>query len=109
MNWILNLEFRHFGIPRPDLNIFLDVPFSFTEKNLSVSRSGEDRKYLNGTRDIHEESLAFQRKVREIYLKVSKRDNRLCVVNCSDNHGEILSPEQFFKLIIKILSERNLM
>ena len=34
MKWILDLEFNHFGIPRPDINIFLDVPFSFTEKKL---------------------------------------------------------------------------
>ena len=32
MNWILSLEFNHFAIPKPDLNIFLDVPFAFTEK-----------------------------------------------------------------------------
>jgi dTMP kinase len=108
MNWILNLEFQHFAIPRPDLNIFLDVPFSFTEKKLSLSRTGEDRKYLNGTRDIHEESLAFQKKVREIYLRVSKIDSRLCIVDCSDNQGEMLSPEKIFKLIIKIIAERNL-
>ena len=35
MKWILKLEFDHFSIPRPDLNIFLDVPFAFTEKKLS--------------------------------------------------------------------------
>ncbi len=57
LNWIIDLEFKHFGIPRPDLNIFLDVPFSFIEKKLSSLRSGRDREYLNGTKDIHEESL----------------------------------------------------
>jgi dTMP kinase len=108
MNWILNLEFSHFGIPCPDLNIFLDVPFSFTEKKLSLSRTGEDRNYLNGTNDIHEESLVFQRKVREIYLKVSQRDSRLCVVNCSDKHGDMLPPLKIFDLVIQIIAERKL-
>ena len=70
MKWILSLEFRHFAIPKPDLNIFLDVPFAFTEKKLSGSRTGDDRSYLNGTRDIHEESLIFQKKVRDIYFRV---------------------------------------
>jgi dTMP kinase len=108
MNWILNLEFSHFGIPCPDLNIFLDVPFSFTEKKLSLSRTGEDRNYLNGTNDIHEGSLVFQRKVREIYLKVSQRDSRLCVVNCSDKHGDMLPPLKIFDLVIQIIAERKL-
>jgi len=61
MNWIFSLEFNHFAIPQPDLNIFLDVPFAFTEKNLAKTRTGNDRDYLNGTRDIHEESIFMKR------------------------------------------------
>ena len=107
MKWILDLEFSHFSIPKPDLNIFLDVPFTFTEKKLSVSRTGEDRRYLNGKGDIHEESLSFQKRVREIYLRVSQTDERLCMVKCSDEKGEMLLPEKIFDLIIEIISARN--
>ncbi|MCX6333622.1 MAG: dTMP kinase [Bacteroidia bacterium] len=109
MNWILDLEFRHFGIPLPDLNIFLDVPFSFTQKKLLSSRSGDDRSYLNGTKDIHEESLVFQKNVREMYLRVAETNNRLCIVNCSSDKGEMLPQEKIFELIIKLLSERKLL
>jgi len=109
MKWILDLEFSHFSIPKPDLNIFLDVPFTFTEKKLSDSRTGEDRRYLNGTKDIHEESLSFQERVREIYRRVSQIDERLCMVNCSDEKGEMLLPEKIFNLIIEILSARDLL
>jgi len=108
MKWNLDLEFDHFGIPVPDLNIFLDVPSSFTVKKLSGARQGDDRKYLNGTKDIHEGSLVFQNKVRDMYLKISEADNHLCVVNCSDPNGEILPVENIFKLIIKIITERKL-
>jgi dTMP kinase len=109
MNWILDLEFRHFGIPVPDLNIFLDVPFSFTEKKLSSSRTGQDRDYLNGTRDIHEESLAFQKKVREMYMHVSAADDRLSIVNCSDEKGCMLPQEMIFERIINRIRERKLL
>lgn len=108
MKWILDLEFRHFGIPLPDLNIFLDVPFSFTRNKLSVSRTGDDRKYLNGTTDIHERSISFQRKVRDIYIKVANKDNRLCLVNCSDEIGRMLPAEKIFNKIIDNLKERKL-
>ena len=104
MNWILSLEFNHFAIPRPDLNIFLDVPFAFTEKKLSVTRTGDDRSYLNGTRDIHEESLVFQKKVRDIYLRVAQKDKRLSLINCSNNNGIMLSPREIFMLIVKIIN-----
>jgi dTMP kinase len=109
MNWIFSLEFNHFDIPEPDLNIFLDVPFDFTEKNLSNTRTGNDRDYLNGTRDIHEESMAFQKKVRDIYLRVSQSDDRLAVVNCSSKHGVMLNPYEIFDLIIKIFKEKKLL
>jgi dTMP kinase len=108
MRWILSLEFSHFAIPEPDLNIFLDVPFAFTENKLRNTRSGEDRNYLNGTRDIHEESMAFQKNVRDIYLDVAKSDNRLAVVNCSGNDGAMLPQDEIFSLIIKILTDRKL-
>ncbi len=108
MRWILALEFDHFAIPKPDLNIFLDVPFSFTEKKLSDARTGNDRNYLNGNRDIHEENLAFQKTVRDIYFNVARTDNRLALVDCSSNHGTILPPEEIFSLILKVLYERKL-
>ncbi len=108
MNWILNLEFEHFGIPKPDLNLFLDVPFSFTEKKLRSERSGDDRTYLKGTRDIHEESLNFQKKVRDVYLKVARTDDRLVVVNCNKGNGLIQSPDMISSLILNIMNKRNL-
>lgn len=107
MQWILKLEFDHFSIPRPDLNIFLDVPFAFTEKKLSVTRTGEDRSYLNGSRDIHEESLDFQKKVRDLYLRVSRADSSLAVVNCSSSGETMLPPDEIFKLLTEILKNRK--
>jgi dTMP kinase len=108
MDWILSLEFDHFAIPKPDLNIFLDVPFAFTERNLAKNRTGSDRDYLNGTRDIHEESMIFQKKVRDIYLRVSESDDHLAVINCSNSDGTMLTPSQIFDLIIKVFNKRKL-
>lgn len=109
MNWIIDLEFRHFGIPLPDLNIFLDVPFSFTRQKLNQSRTGDDRSYLNGTRDIHEESLAFQKKVRDMYLRVAETNDRLSIINCSDKVGEMLPQDKIFELIIQLLAKKKLL
>ena len=108
MNWILSLEFNHFLIPEPDLNIFLDVPFAFTENNLSKTRTGNDRDYLNGNRDIHEESMVFQKKVRDIYLRVSETDDHLAVIDCSNNVGAMLPAAEIFDLIIRVLNKRKL-
>ena len=67
-DWIVNLEFGHNALPRPDLSLFLDVPFAFTERKLSEVREGDDRDYLQGGQDIHEASLQLQQDVRSVYL-----------------------------------------
>jgi dTMP kinase len=108
MKWIYNLEFVHFAIPRPDLSIFLDVPFSFTEKKLSLERRGTDRSYLNGSADIHESSLDFQKKVREVYLDVARTDKKLSVVNCGSKDGSMLPQADIFSLIINELRSEKI-
>ncbi len=107
-DWILKLEFEHFKIPSPSLNIFLDVPFSFTEAKLNGKRSGDDRRYLNGNSDIHEESLIFQRKVRQIYIETSRTDPALEVLSCIDDSGEIMSPDIIFNKILNLLEQKQL-
>lgn len=98
-DWIVNLEFGHNALPRPDLSLFLDVPFAFTERKLSEVREGDDRDYLQGGRDIHEDALDLQRRVREVYLEAAASDPRLRVVDCSDAAGGMETPEGIFSKI----------
>ena len=86
-DWIVNLEFGHNALPRPDLSLFLDVPFAFTERKLSEVREGDDRDYLQGGQDIHEASLQLQQDVRSVYLASAAKDPSLRVVDCSDASG----------------------
>lgn len=102
--WILDLEFGHNAIPRPDLSLFLDVPFSFTERKLTAAREGADRSYLQGAEDIHEASLALQRAVREVYLDTAAFDPTLRVVDCSDARGGMDTPQGIFAKICDSLN-----
>jgi dTMP kinase len=97
--WILSLEYEHYKIPKPDLNIFLDVPFEFTRKNLTDQRNGDDRQYLQGKSDIHENDLSFQNEVRKVYLNLQKTDKNFFVLNCADKKNMILSADEIFKKI----------
>lgn len=102
--WILDLEFGRNALPKPDLSLFLDVPFSFTERKLTAAREGDDRSYLQGADDIHEASLALQRSVREVYLDVAASDPALQVVDCSDSCGGMAAPEVIFGRICDLLN-----
>ncbi len=99
--WILHTEFEEFGIPKPDLSLFLDVPFAFTERKLTEVREGEDREYLQGGKDIHEASLDLQRRVREVYLESASLNEDLKVVNCSTEEGGMASPDTIFERIME--------
>lgn len=97
--WILKLEYDYHGIPEPDLSLFLDVPFAFTERKLTTQRAGDDRSYLQGAEDVHEASLALQQRVREVYLDIARSDARLQVVDCRDAVGGMETPEGIFARI----------
>ena len=97
--WILRTEYEHFAIPRPDISLFLDVPFAFTAKSLTTERSGDDRNYLNGGTDIHEASLDLQQMVRRVYLEAAKSDATLKVIDCNDAEGGMDTPDGIFAKI----------
>ena len=97
--WILDTEYGYYNIPRPDLSIVLDVPFSFTAKSLTEQRTGDDRAYLNGGSDIHESSLDLQQQVRRVYLEAAEVDESLKVIDCSNSEGGMDSPEGIFARI----------
>ncbi len=102
--WILHLEFEYHGLPKPDLNIFLDVPFMFTRQKLTDSRDGDERQYLQGKKDIHEADLDFQESVRKSYLSLSDIDG-FVKIDCSDGHA-ILPIDQVFSKVLNVLNEK---
>ena len=102
--WIVDTEYGYFNIPRPDVSLFLDVPFAFTAKSLTEQRSGDDRAYLNGAADIHESSLDLQRMVRNVYLEAAKTDMSLKVIDCSNADGGMDTPDGIFAHIEAIVS-----
>lgn len=105
--WIADTEYGSFGIPKPDLNIFLDVPISFVEASLSSQREGDDhREYLNGEKDIHEADIEFQSKVRDMYRRQAAEDSSFITVNCSDEEGGMLPPDRIFEKVKAIVDSR---
>ena len=97
--WILDTEYGQFGLPRPDLNIFLDVPISFVRESLGKQRSGDERSYLHGHQDIHEADIEFQKRVRDIYRRQAAEDSRFITIDCGNGSGEMLPPEVIFNKV----------
>ena len=102
-DWIFNTEYGDFELPKPDLNIFLDVPIAFVESKLNSQRGGSDRDYLEGGQDIHEADIEFQKKVRAIYRRQCELDPKFIRIDCSDEYGEMLPPGAIFAKVKEVV------
>ncbi len=96
--WILDLEYGHNAIPRPD------VPRSFWTCRSALPSAASPHHAAARTgvpgqrRTLHEASLAFQRRVREIYLGLAE-EGELEVVDCRDEKGDMCPPQRVFARI----------
>lgn len=100
--FILDMEYRYFAIPQPDLTVFLDVPLAHVAEKLCEARAGDDRRYLHGKKDIHETSMELQRNVRQLYLEQAALDPAFKIVDCADG-DKALDPSLIFEKLKTLL------
>lgn len=106
--WNLRLEYEFYGIPRPLLNLILDVPAEVAFD--LVGKKGE-RAYLKGMkRDIHEEDREYLERSIEVYRElVHCYPNEFRLIECTAG-GRMLPKEHIAILIwneIRALLERS--
>lgn len=101
--WILEFEYSYRPIPRPHLSLFLDAPLEFVRKALEAERQGLSRDYLDGKTDIHEQSMAFQERVRQEYLKIVEEQEDFHLIPCYDKAGNMLPAEEIHRRIMGFL------
>lgn len=107
LDWLDNLEFEIFKIPRPDLTIILYVD---PETNQRLMASRPDKEYLKGKKaDIHEADLEHLRKAGEAFLYVAKKFG-WTVIDCAPKtaenpEGKLLSVEEIHEIVWKKVGE----
>jgi len=104
-NWILSLEFGDNALPKPDMTLYLKMPFDFIKETLTKGRSGEDRSYLKGNTDIHENDLNLQQNVDIEYIKMAEIDDNFKMVDCKNNAGQLLNPNDISGNIMRLVKE----
>lgn len=106
--WIFHTEFDVFGIPKPDVSVFLGVPMSFVQSRLSAERTGSERDYLNGAEDIHENDISLQYRVNEQYHIMCSEIDDITMIDCADEQGNMLESDEIHGKIIKLLKESGI-
>jgi dTMP kinase len=103
LEWLENLEFNIFKIPKPDATILLFMPPEIGQK--LVSKKGR-REYIGGKKhDIHEADIEHLKNAAEAYRYCAEKYNWL-VIDCAPNNKlreiEDISKEIFEKVQEKI-------
>jgi dTMP kinase len=75
--WLDNLEYNIFGLPKPDLNIVLNMPY-MTAHKLIQSRKSEE----NWIDSVHEKNLTHLRLAQNVYLQIAQLFPNTKIVEC---------------------------
>jgi dTMP kinase len=85
---IEELAYREFKLPKPDRILYFDVPVIQAQKNMRGKQ-----------KDQHEKSVAYQKRVAEVYLQLAKQRGWK-VIPCTKN-GEMRPPEEIHEMVWK--------
>jgi dTMP kinase len=96
--WLYDLEYGIFKIPKPDLNIILHVDAGVAQKLVDKKKK---RKYIKGKkRDAHEKDLKHLQNAEKVFIEVAKSFPKFVLIEC-DYKGNIMPKEKINMLIWK--------
>jgi dTMP kinase len=99
IKWLNQMEYQEFGIPKPDLTLYLSLPIQIVMKLLNERESSQmKRKYLKKNKDVHEADEKFMENSIKSALWLAKTQPNWAKIDCSKK-GEILSREEIHEMV----------
>lgn len=98
--WIDRVEHDIFGLPRPDLNVLIDIDSRWSRR--LVSRKGE-RDYTSDEADIQESNLSYLERVRRCYLQIAESRTDWKIVHSLDDAGELKSIDDVHQVLFETI------
>lgn len=100
LRWLDHVEYEIFGMPRPDLTVYLEVPPEESQKLLEyVVEIGAHEA------DVAEKDRTHQRKVAECanYLRQSR--DKWATIQCLDAEGKLRTREDIHEELYKLVKQ----
>ena len=95
LDFILELEYEQFGIPRPDIQLVLDMDTEDAAEN--VGKKGY-RDYVGNEKDVYELGGTIQERARNKYRIIAKKLPGLTLIPCMAR-GKLKSIDEIAELI----------
>lgn len=94
LTWLDQMEHGIFGLPRPDLIVYLDVPTAISQSLLRAEDQKQKKVYMKRRKtDLAETNVIHQAASRANALKLVKKLNHWTKIDCV-RQGVLLSREQ---------------
>ena len=103
LEWLEELEFGIFNIPKPDLIIYLYAPYEISQKMVDKKAK---RSYTEKKRDIHERNGAFLKQVEKEYLELAKNNKEWRTIICTDQKG-LMSIDEINNKIFEVIENKS--
>ncbi len=103
--WLYKMEYGVFGIPKPDLVIYLDVPFEVSKVWLQKKVAQRKKTYLKGRKDVAEDNLLHLKNSRNSALLLAKENKNWVKVECCKGNV-CMSLEQVGEEVYKIVKKK---
>lgn len=104
-DWVEEMEFEIFKIPKPDIIIYLDMPLEISLEMLKNKSASKKKRYLGEKKDIHESDIKHLQDARKSADDLIKRSNKWVRVCCAKG-DENLSRQEISNVIWDIVKER---
>lgn len=98
--WVEELEYNVFGLPKPELHLWLDMP---VEVAVELIGRKSPRGYLQRRADIHENSRQHLAATREAYGELARDGADWLTVSCA-RAGRPLPPEEIARKLWQAVS-----
>ena len=118
---LLKLEYEIYGLPKPDLTIFLDMSVAFSERLISERGAraytaiddtlryiAEQEGIRHGRYDIHEENTEYLHAVHQMYYQLVRSNDMYPheVINCQNKDGRLRSREDIAREVWSAVEEK---
>lgn len=102
LKWLDTMEHTVFGLPRPDLIIYLHLPMKSVLKLLKQKDSTRKKRYAKGKKDTVEQDYAYLESAQKSALELMKTSKNWKKIECADKTGAILPKEAIAREIYKL-------
>lgn len=108
IEWLDEMEYKVFKIPRPDVVFYLGLSISISKKLMKERNKKDGRAYLGKKQDVHEKDVDFLENSRKSAIWLAKTQKNYMQIDCAPKN--VLRTredihEEVYKNVLKVLKK----